>query len=176
MFNVVTKELISAKILIPYSNKLPLILATVASPKGIGAVILSNKLPLILATVASPKGIGAVILHITITSLTEKLRPLYGTGRNSSHTLPALLTLITDNQPLRRIFHPNKGLPSTPTIRLPHYASYMYVFNYENKHRKPTIRLPHYASYMYVFNYENKHRKTQLHRNAYLIQRKVTIM
>lgn len=131
MFNVVTKELISAKILIPYSNKLPLILATVASPKGI----------------------GAVILHITITSLTEKLRPLYGTGRNSSHTLPALLTLITDNQPLRRIFHPNKGLPSTPTIRLPHYASYMYVFNYENKHRK-----------------------TQLHRNAYLIQRKVTIM
>lgn len=131
MFNVVTKELISAKILIPYSNKLPLILATVASPKGI----------------------GAVILHITITSLTEKLRPLYGTGRNSSHTLPALLTLITDNQPLRRIFHPNKGLPSTPTIRLPHYASYMYVFNYENKHRK-----------------------RQLHRNAYLIQRKVTIM
>lgn len=44
-------------------------------------------------------------------------------------------TLITGNQPLNRIFHPEKNLPATSAICLLHYANYLAGFNYEIRYR-----------------------------------------
>nr|XP_022908340.1 uncharacterized protein K02A2.6-like [Onthophagus taurus] len=48
-------------------------------------------------------------------------------------------TLITDNQPLARIFHEGKDLPPTSAILLLHCANYISGFNYELKHRRSQL-------------------------------------
>jgi len=44
-------------------------------------------------------------------------------------------TLVTDNQPLKMIFDPNKNLPATVVLRLLRYALHLRQFEYEMQYR-----------------------------------------
>nr|XP_022910493.1 uncharacterized protein K02A2.6-like [Onthophagus taurus] len=129
------KTLTSTEVLTPFDPELPLTLATDASPTGLGAVIShtmsdGSERPIAYASRSLKKAEQNYSqLEREATAIVWGMRKFfhYCYGRR--------FTLITDNQPLVRIFHPQKDLPATSAIRLIHYANYISGFNYEIKYR-----------------------------------------
>lgn len=136
-FNQIKLEVISEQTLIAYDPDLPLILATDASPVGLGAV-LSHTLPdgterpICFASrclSAAEKNYSQIDKEATAIywALHKFFRFCYGRR----------FTLITDHKPLVMIFSPNKELPTLSAHRLLRYALFMQGFDYEIEY-KPT--------------------------------------
>lgn len=130
VFQNLKKEIASKKILTPFDVNLPLTLATDASPTGLGAVIShimkdGSERPIAFASRSLTKSEANYSqIDKEATAIVWALKKFfqYCYGRK--------FTLITDNKPLTRIFHPNKDLPATSATRLLHYANFMSGFNY----------------------------------------------
>ncbi|XP_055918403.1 uncharacterized protein K02A2.6-like [Eupeodes corollae] len=135
IFKQIKNEITSTKVLIPFDNKLPLFLATDASPNGLGAVIShidehQNERPIAFASrtlTNSEKNYSQIDKEATAI--------IWGLKKFFQYCYGRKIILITDNKPLTRIFHPNKDLPSMSAVRLLHYANFLSGFDYEIRYR-----------------------------------------
>lgn len=135
-FQSAKKAFTSKKVLAYFDTKLPLILATDASPIGVGAV-LSHRLP---------DGSEKVILYASqALSQTqakysqidkEAYAIVFGVKRFYQYLYGNKFVLYTDHRPLVQILSPTKSLPIYSAIRMQHYAVFLQGFNYEIKYKK----------------------------------------
>lgn len=108
---------------------------------------------LVLATDASPVGVGAVLSHIyadgserPIHFASQTLSPtqqrysqidreayaiIFGVRKFYQYIYGRKFILVTDNKPLSQIFAPDKGLPLMSATRMQHYAIFLSSFDYE---------------------------------------------
>lgn len=113
---------------------------------------------LVLATDASPVGVGAVLSHIykdgserPIHFASQTLSPtqqrysqidreayaiIFGVRKFYQYVYGRKFILVTDNKPLAQIFAPNKGLPLMSATRMQHYAIFLSSFDYELRVKK----------------------------------------
>ncbi|KAL0098925.1 hypothetical protein PUN28_020833 [Cardiocondyla obscurior] len=132
------KAFLSNKILAHYNPKLPLILATDASPYGVGAVL----------SQLHPDGTEKVIQYAsqTLTKTQQNYSQIdkeaysiiFGIKKFHQYLFGNHFTLLTDHKPLIQIFAPNKSLPVYSAMRMQHYAIFLQGFQYKIKYRKST--------------------------------------
>ncbi|KMQ86353.1 hypothetical protein RF55_14672 [Lasius niger] len=126
----------SNQVLAHFDPKLPIVLATDASPYGVGAVL----------SHAYPDGTERVIQYASQT-LSETQRKyaqidkeaysiIFGIKKFYQYLYGNKFTLITDHRPLIHIFSPNKSLPVYSAMRMQHYAIFLQGFNYTIRYRK----------------------------------------
>lgn len=129
-FNLVKLAMISDNILCPFQPELPLILATDASPYGLGAV-LSHKLkdgserPIAYASRTlsdSERNYSQIDKEATAI--------FWGLNHFFYYCYGRKFTLITDNKPLASIFKPDSKLPKLVATRMLHYAQFLQTFDY----------------------------------------------
>lgn len=114
-------------------------------------------LPLVLATDASPYGVGAVLSHIypdgserpiqyasqTLNSTQQKYAQvdkevyaiIFGVKKFHQYLFGRKFILLTDNKPVAKIFSPDKGLPTLSATRMQHYAVFLESFDFEIRFR-----------------------------------------
>ncbi|XP_011699197.1 PREDICTED: uncharacterized protein K02A2.6-like [Wasmannia auropunctata] len=135
-FERAKEEFQSNKILVPFDSKLPLVLATDASPYGVGAVLSHTY----------PDG-SERIIQCASNSLTETQKKyaqidkeayaiIFGIKKFHQFLYGNRFTLLTDHKPLAQIFNPQKGLPAYSAMRIQHYAIFLQAFNFSIKYRK----------------------------------------
>ena len=134
-FNKLKEEITSKNVLTPFNVNLPVTLATDASPVGLGAV-LSNIMedgterPVAFASRSLSKA------EKNYSQLDKEATALiWGLRKFFQYCYGREITIIVDNKPLSRIFHPEKNLPVTSALRLIHYANFLAGFNYKIKTR-----------------------------------------
>lgn len=113
---------------------------------------------LVLATDASPVGVGAVLIHIyndgserPIQFASQTLSPtqqrysqidreayaiIFGVRKFYQYVYGRKFILVTDNKPLAQIFTPSKGLPLMCATRMQHYATFLSSFDYKIRVKK----------------------------------------
>lgn len=133
-FDDMKSELQSNRVLMPYDENLPLVLATDASPYGLSAILShqtkSGERPIAYASRSLSKSESNYSqLHKEATAIFWALHKFfnYCYGRE--------FTLITDNKPLATIFNPDKCLPAITAQRLLQYAQFLSGFKYDIVHR-----------------------------------------
>ncbi|XP_052748659.1 uncharacterized protein K02A2.6-like [Galleria mellonella] len=137
-FQELKKEICSEKVLTPFHTHLPITLATDASPVGFGAVLShimpdNKERPIAFASrslTSAEKG------YSQLDKEAEAL--IWGLKKFFHYCYGRKITLIIDNQPLARILHPEKPMPTTTAVRLLHYANFLAGFDYNIKVRKST--------------------------------------
>ncbi|XP_063825507.1 uncharacterized protein K02A2.6-like [Ostrinia nubilalis] len=134
-FKKIKKEMQSDTFLVHYSTKLPIILATDASPIGVGAVI-SHVMP---DGTERPIQMASQTLSKTQRKWSqidkEAYAIIFGVKKFFQYLYGRKFTLLSDNKPLVQIFAPNKPLPHMSAIRMQHYAIFLQTFNYEIKYK-----------------------------------------
>lgn len=137
-FNKVKLEMQSDKFLVHYDPTQPLVLATDASPYGVGAV-LSHVYP---DGSERPIQYASQTLNRTQQNYKQVDREAYGiifgVRRFYQYLYGRRFTLLTDNEPLKQIFSDTKGLPKMSALRMQHYATYLASFNYGIQFRPTT--------------------------------------
>lgn len=120
-----------------------------------------SRLPVTLATDASPYSVGAVLSHIlpdgseraiqyaskTLSKTQQKysqidkeaLAIIFGIKKFYQYLQGSKFTLITDHRPLTQIFSPTKSLPMFTASRMQHYALFLQGFNYDIRYRKSEL-------------------------------------
>lgn len=125
----------SDKVLTPFDPQLPVVLATDASPYGIAAVLSHT-----IDNIEHPIAYASRSLTSSEQNYSQLDREALGLVFGVTHFYNYLygkhFTLITDNQPLTRIFHPNKSLPQMTSARLLRYASFLSGFDYTVQFKK----------------------------------------
>lgn len=114
-----------------YNPKLPLLLATDASPTGVGAV-LSHKFP---------DGTEKPIMYISqsFNSTQAKYSQIdkeayaivFAVKKLHKYLYGNKFTLITDHRPLTQIFSQTNSLPTYSALRMQHYAIFLRAYNYD---------------------------------------------
>lgn len=134
-FENIKKEVCSDRILIHYDPNLPLILATDASPVGIGAV-LSHRFP---DGMERPISFASRTLTPTEQKYSqidkEALGISWGVKKFYLYVKGRKFTLLTDHKPLVAIFGSKKGLPVCSATRLLHYALQLQGFDFDIEYR-----------------------------------------
>ncbi|XP_055915493.1 uncharacterized protein K02A2.6-like [Eupeodes corollae] len=130
-FDKIKMEMQTDNFLTHYNPKLKLLLATDASPYGVGAV-LSHEFP---------DGTEKPIMYAsqTLTPTQQKYSQIdkeayaitYGVKRFYQYVYGRKFTLVTDNKPVSQIFSPKKGMPVLSATRMQHYAAYLQCFDYD---------------------------------------------
>nr|XP_029711531.1 uncharacterized protein K02A2.6-like [Aedes albopictus] len=135
-FRSVKNQMQSEKCLAHYSPDLPLILATDASPYGVGAV-LSHLMP---DGTERPIQFASQTLNRVQQNYMqvdkEAYAIIFGVKKFFQFLYGRKFMLITDNQAISKIFGEHKGLPVMSALRMQHYATYLQSFDYEIRFRK----------------------------------------
>ncbi|XP_058816399.1 uncharacterized protein K02A2.6-like [Topomyia yanbarensis] len=130
-FEWVKAEMQSDRMLVHYDVNLPLVLATDASPYGVGAV-LSHIYP---DGTERPIQYASQTLNSTQQNYTqidkEAYAIIFGVKKFYQYLYGRKFTLVTDNKPVVQIFSPNKGLPTLCALRMQHYAVFLESFDFE---------------------------------------------
>lgn len=134
-FDKIKKCLCSAPVLAHYNPKLPLIVATDASPYGVAAVLShrysdKSERPIAYASrtlSASEKNYSQIDR--------EALAIVFGIRRFHEYLYGQHFTLITDNRPLSHILSPTKNIPSIAAARMQRWAVFLGAHLYSIEHR-----------------------------------------
>lgn len=119
------------------------------------------KLPLILATDASPYGVSAILSHIcedglerpisfasqTLSKVQQRYSQIdkeaygivFGVRKYYQYLYGRKFTLVTDCRPLSQIFSANKSLPLLTASRMQHYALFLEAFQYDIKYKNTNL-------------------------------------
>ncbi|XP_058456616.1 uncharacterized protein K02A2.6-like [Malaya genurostris] len=134
-FLKVKEEMQSERFLVHYSTELPLILATDASPYGVGAVL----------SHIMPDGTERPIMYASKTLNDTQRRYkqidreafaiIFGVRKFYQYLYGRKFLLVTDNEPVKQIFSETKGLPAMSALRMQHYATFLASFRYVIKFR-----------------------------------------
>ncbi|XP_046802727.1 uncharacterized protein K02A2.6-like [Lucilia cuprina] len=137
-FNQLKNHIVNATQLAHFQDTLPLVLATDASPFGIGAVIShlypdGSERPIAFASKTLDQ-------HQVKYSQIEKegLAIVFGVKRFHQHLYGRKFILLTDHKPLVSIFNPNKHLPTMTAHRLQRWAITLMAYQFEIKYRRTT--------------------------------------
>lgn len=134
-FEKLKTELASDRVLAHYSPELPVVLATDASPFGVGAV-LSHVFP---DGSERPISFASRTLNAAEKNYSqidrEALSIKFGVDKFHYYLIGRHFTLFTDHQPLVHIFGPKGHLPSLCATRLLHYALFLQNFTFSIKYR-----------------------------------------
>ncbi|XP_018406799.1 PREDICTED: uncharacterized protein K02A2.6-like [Cyphomyrmex costatus] len=135
-FKKAKEAFVSNQVLVPFDPKLPVVLATDASPHGIGAVLSHTY----------PDGSERVIQYASQTLSDTQQRYaqidkeaysiIFGIKKFYQYLYGNKFTLVTDHRPLVHILSPNKSLPVYSAMRMQHYAIFLQGFNYTIRYRK----------------------------------------
>jgi len=135
-FQKVKDKLASSKVLVHYDPNLPLVLATDASPYGLG-VVLSHIMP---DGSERPIAYGSRTLtksEVNYSQIDKEATAIFwGLKKYFQYCYGRKFTLLTDHKALISIFHPSKHLPALSATRMLHYAQFMSGFDYEIKYRR----------------------------------------
>ncbi|XP_055613887.1 uncharacterized protein K02A2.6-like [Uranotaenia lowii] len=135
-FRIVKERMQADNCLVHYSPDLPLLLATDASPYGVGAV-LSHIYP---DGSERPIQFASQTLNRTQQAYMQVDKEAYaivfGVKKFFQYIYGRNFTLLTDNQAVSKIFNENKGLPVMSALRMQHYATFLQSFKYELRFRK----------------------------------------
>ncbi|XP_058817519.1 uncharacterized protein K02A2.6-like [Topomyia yanbarensis] len=134
-FRKVKQEMQSDSFLVHYNPELPLVLATDASPYGVGAV-LSHVLP---DGSERPIQYASQTLNETQRKYKQVDREAYsivfGIRRFHQYLYGRKFVIYTDNESVKQIFSETKGLPTMSALRMQHYATFLQSFDYTIKFR-----------------------------------------
>nr|XP_029720499.1 uncharacterized protein LOC115262237 [Aedes albopictus] len=134
-FSKVKDEMQSDRFLVHYSTELPLVLATDASPYGVGAV-LSHFMP---DGTERPIMYASKTLNDTQRRYKQIDREAYaiifGVRKFYQYLYGRKFWLVTDNEPVKQIFSETKCLPAMSALRMQHYATFLASFRYIIKFR-----------------------------------------
>nr|XP_029719642.1 uncharacterized protein K02A2.6-like [Aedes albopictus] len=134
-FDSVKQEMQSDRFLVHYNPSLPLVLATDASPYGVGAV-LSHVYP---DGSERPISYASQTLNATQQAYKQVDREAYaiifGVRRFYQYLYGRRFILVTDNEPLKQILSNTKGLPKMSALRMQHYAIFLQSFDYSIQFR-----------------------------------------
>lgn len=160
-FQNLRKEICGDKVLTPFHASLPVTLATDASPIGFGAV-LSHIMPDKTERPIAFASRSLTAAEKNYTQLDKEAAALiWGLKKFFQFCYGRKIILIIDNQPLARILHPTKLIPSTTAIRLVHYANFLAGFDYELRLRKTSEHAnADYFSRLEHSTTENKENRT----------------
>ncbi|XP_055589292.1 uncharacterized protein K02A2.6-like [Uranotaenia lowii] len=135
-FNLVKREMQTDRFLVHYDPTLPVILATDASPYGVGAV-LSHQYP---DGCERPLQYASQTLSRTQQRYSqidkEAYAIIFGVRKFQQYLYGRKFTLITDNKPVSQIFSEVKGLPTMSAMRMQHYAAFLQAFDYSIRYRR----------------------------------------
>ncbi|GBN51744.1 hypothetical protein AVEN_191782-1 [Araneus ventricosus] len=134
-FLKIKDEISSDRVLVPFHPELPFTLATDASPVGVAAVLL-HIIDNVEKTVAFAYCSLAEAERNYSQLDREALAIIFGVSHFINYFYDRHFVLITDNQPLSRIFHPKTGFPKMTMARLLRYSSSLAGFDYTGKFRK----------------------------------------
>ncbi|XP_054257143.1 uncharacterized protein K02A2.6-like [Macrosteles quadrilineatus] len=135
-FNAIKKEIVSDRVLDYYDPAKPLIVATDASPYGIGGV-LSHQYP-----DGSERPVIFVSRSLTPSEMRysqidrEALAIVWVVKKLFNYIYGRHFILYSDHKPLASIFNAEKGAPSLSTTRLLHYSIFLQGFDYEIRYKK----------------------------------------
>ncbi|XP_062550294.1 uncharacterized protein K02A2.6-like [Armigeres subalbatus] len=131
----VKAEMQSDRVLVHYDSSLPLVLATDASPYGVGAV-LSHIFP---DGVERPIQYASQTLSVTQQNYTqvdkEAYAIIFGVKKFYQYLFGRKFILVTDNKPVVQILSPDKGLPTMSALRMQHYAVFLETFDFDIRYR-----------------------------------------
>ncbi|XP_062708968.1 uncharacterized protein K02A2.6-like [Aedes albopictus] len=134
-FKWIKAEMQSDRVLAHYDSSVPLVLATDASPYGVGAV-LSHIYP---DGTERPIQYASQTLNTTQQNYTqidkEAYAIIFGVRKFYQYLFGRKFTLVTDNKPVVQIFSPNKGLPTMSALRMQHYAVFLESFDFDIRYR-----------------------------------------
>ncbi|XP_062713385.1 uncharacterized protein K02A2.6-like [Aedes albopictus] len=134
-FDSVKQEMQSDRFLVHYNPSLPLVLATDASPYGVGAV-LSH-----VYADGSERPISYASQTLNATQQAykqvdwEAYAIIFGVRRFYQYLYGRRFILVTDNEPLKQILSDTKGLPKMSALRMQHYAIFLQSFDYSIQFR-----------------------------------------
>lgn len=128
-------ELCSDRVLMPFDPSKQVILTTDASPTGIAAVLSheidGHERPIAYASRALTDS------ESNYSQLDrEALAIVYAATHFFNYIFGKRFVLITDNEPLSRIFHPDRALPKMTSSRLLRYASFLSGLDYTVRCKK----------------------------------------
>ncbi|XP_055615014.1 uncharacterized protein K02A2.6-like [Toxorhynchites rutilus septentrionalis] len=131
----VRKEMQSDRFLVHYDPKLPLVLATDASPYGVGAVLShlypdGTERPIHCASQTLNKSQQN---YIQVDK--EAYAIIFGVKKFYQYLYGRKFILVTDNKAVAQILAPHKGLPALSALRMQHYAVFLESFDYEIRFR-----------------------------------------
>ncbi|XP_055614238.1 uncharacterized protein K02A2.6-like [Uranotaenia lowii] len=135
-FALVKKEMQSNRFLVHYNPSLPVVLATDASPYGVGAV-LSHQYP---DGTERPLQYASQTLTRTQQKYSqidkEAYAIIFGIRKFHQYVYGRKFILVTDNKPVSQIFSESKGLPAMSALHMQHYAAFLQAFDYQIRYRR----------------------------------------
>lgn len=135
-FQTLKQRVIEATSLAHYDPEQPLILATDASPVGLGAVLSQRK-----GDIERPIAYASKTLDSTQKKYSqidkEALAIIYGVDKFHQFLYGRKFEMITDHKPLIAIFSPSKSLSACTSQRLNRYAIKLMAYNFDIRY-KPT--------------------------------------